>query len=216
MRVGPDAVVLAYDQCAGTTLAQRNPESTDAEIGRVWDAVSRLHGSHVTHRALTADRILFTPGGQVMLLDPGDGDVAASDLQVRLDMAQLIAELALYVGPERSARLAVEKVGGERAGGRAAAAAAGRPRPLHQARAAAPARCPAGPPQGAAGGRPGREAGEVTPVQLERIRPRALVTLVASVAASYLLAGELAQASLGRLLRRRTGDGAWRRWRCRR
>jgi uncharacterized membrane protein YbhN (UPF0104 family) len=41
---------------------------------------------------------------------------------------------------------------------------------------------------------------EVTPVQLERIRPRALVTLVASVAAAYLLAGELAQVSLGRLL----------------
>ncbi len=38
-----------------------------------------------------------------MLLDPGDGDVAASDLQVRLDVAQLLAELALYVGPERSA-----------------------------------------------------------------------------------------------------------------
>ena len=38
--------------------------------------------------------------------------------------------------------------------------------------------------------------GEVTPVQLERIRPRTLVTLVASVAAVYLLAGELAQDSL--------------------
>ncbi len=51
-------------------------------------------------------------------------------------------------------------------------------------------------------------SGEVVPVvQLERIRARTLVTLVASVAAVYLLAGELAQASLGRLLR--TADWRW-------
>ena len=42
---------------------------------------------------------------------------------------------------------------------------------------------------------------EVAPVQLERIRLRTLVTLVASVAAVYLLAGELARASLGDVLR---------------
>jgi hypothetical protein len=36
-----------------------------------------------------------------MLLDPGGGDVAASDLQIRLDVAQLLAELALVAGPDR-------------------------------------------------------------------------------------------------------------------
>jgi uncharacterized membrane protein YbhN (UPF0104 family) len=49
--------------------------------------------------------------------------------------------------------------------------------------------------------------GEVTPVQLERIRPRTLVTLVASVAAIYLLAGELARASPGSVLR--SADWRW-------
>jgi uncharacterized membrane protein YbhN (UPF0104 family) len=48
---------------------------------------------------------------------------------------------------------------------------------------------------------------EVVPVQLERIRPRALVTLVASVVAVYLLAGELAKASLGSALR--AADWRW-------
>jgi uncharacterized membrane protein YbhN (UPF0104 family) len=50
-------------------------------------------------------------------------------------------------------------------------------------------------------------SGEVVPVQLERIRARTLVTLVASVAAVYLLAGELAQASLGRLVE--SADWRW-------
>ena len=49
--------------------------------------------------------------------------------------------------------------------------------------------------------------GEVPPVQLERIRPRTLVTLVASVTAAYLLAGELAGARVGSLLR--TADWRW-------
>ena len=203
-RAGPEAAILAYDHCEGTTLAQRNPGCTDAELGHIWDTVTRLHARHVTHRGLTADRILFTADEQVMLLDPGDGEVAASDLQIRLDLAQLIVELALIVGPEKSAHLAVQKV---RESELVAVL------PLLQPVALA---------------RPTRHAlrrrrdvlptvrkillaavpgGEVTPVQLERIRPRTLVTLVASIAASYLLAGELAQTSLRKLLA--SADWRW-------
>src|SRR5205823_9513658 len=77
---------------------------TDDQLLRVWEAVLRLHGHRVTHRTLTADRILFADDGDVVLLDPGGGDVAASDLQIRLDLTQLLAELALLVGPDRAAR----------------------------------------------------------------------------------------------------------------
>ena len=104
--------MLAFEHGAGSTLAEQAAWATDEELGRVWDMVIRLHEHHVAHRGLTADRILFTPDSRVMLLDPGDGDVAASDLQRRLDLAQLIVELALYVGPEKSVELALDKVGG--------------------------------------------------------------------------------------------------------
>jgi uncharacterized membrane protein YbhN (UPF0104 family) len=199
VRVGPEAAVLAYDHFAGTTLAQRNPGCTDAELGRVWDAVTRLHAHHVAHRGLTADRIVFTRGGRVMLLDPGDGDVAASDLQIRLDLAQLIVELALYVGAEKSAKLAVEKVGGSELVTvlpllQPVALVRSTRHELRRRRDVLPAlrrELLAAVPEG----------DEVTPVQLQRIRPRTLVTLVASVAAVYLLAGELATASLPSLLR---------------
>ncbi len=113
VRVGPEAEVLAFEHHDGTTLAKRNPGCSDAELSQIWDAVDRLHARQVTHRGLTADRILLTDDGGVMLLDPGEGDVAASDLQIRLDVAQLIAELALFVGPDRSASLALEKAGAE-------------------------------------------------------------------------------------------------------
>jgi glycosyltransferase 2 family protein len=204
VRVGPEATVLAHDHHDGTTLAERNPGCTDAELRGIWDAVHVLHAHRVTHRSLTADRILLTGDGGVMLLDPGDGDVAASDLQVRLDLAQLLAELALVVGPERSAGLALEKAGADElvavvpllqrvALARPTRAALRRHRDVlpalrKQLLAAVP-------------------GGEVTPTRLERIRFRSLVTLVATIAAVYLLAGELARASLGTALR--VADWHW-------
>ena len=204
IRVGPEADVLAFEHHDGTTLAKRNPGCSDAELSQIWDAVGKLHARQVTHRALTADRILLTDDGGVMLLDPGEGDVAASDLQIRLDVAQLIAELARYVGPDRAAGLALEKTGAEDlvavvpllqpvALARSTRAALRHRRDIlpalrTQLLAAVP-------------------GAEVAPVQLERIRLRTLVTLVASVAAVYLLAGELARASLGSVLR--SADWRW-------
>jgi glycosyltransferase 2 family protein len=203
VRVGPEATVLAYDHYEGTTLAERNPGCTDAELRNIWDAVHTLHEHRVTHRSLTADRILLTGDDQVMLLDPGDGDVAASDLQVRLDLAQLLAELALYVGPERSADLALEKAGADELVGvvpllqRVALARSTRAE-LRRRRDVLPALR-----QRLLAAVPG---GEVSPVRLERIRFRSLFTLVATVAAAYLLAGELARESLGHVL----GMADWR------
>ncbi len=204
VRVGPDAAVLAYDHFEGATLAQRNSGCTDEELGRVWDAVTRLHAHHVAHRALTADRIVFRSGGRVMLLDPGDGDVAASDLQLSLDLAQLVAELALVVGPEKSAQLAVERVDGNELVAILAllqpvALVRSTRHALRRRRDVLPAVRKvllAAVPDA-----------EVVPVQLERIRPRTLVTLVASVAAVYLLAGELAKASFSSLVR--SADWRW-------
>ncbi len=204
VRVGPEATVLAFDHHYGTTLAERNPGCTDAELRSIWDAVHVLHAHRVTHRSLTADRILLTADGGVMLLNPGDGDVAASDLQVRLDMAQLIAELGLVVGPERAARLALEEAGADElvavvpllqrvALARTTRAALRRRRDVlpalrKQLLAAVP-------------------GGEVPPARLERIGFRTLVTLVATIAAVYLLAGELARASLGHVMR--AADWHW-------
>ncbi len=204
IRVGADAAVLAYEHCDGITLAHTNPGCTDEELGRIWDTVTLLHGNHVTHRALTADRIMFTPDDRVMLLDPGDGDVAASELQVRLDLAQLIVELALYVGPEKSAALAIEKVNAEEL---LTVLPLLQPVVLYRSTRHALRRRRDVLPAVRKTLLQAVPEGEVMPVQLERIRARTLLTLVASVAAVYLLAGELAQASFGHLLR--SADWRW-------
>jgi glycosyltransferase 2 family protein len=219
IRVGPEAAVIACDSHGGTTLAELGEPPTDGQLHRLWATVLRLHRRRVTHRALTADRIVMTDGevpgdgvtqrarravtrartgGGVMLLDPGNGDVAASDLQLRLDLAQLMAELALLVGPERAADSARGKLSDAEL---AAIAPLLQPVALHRSTRAALLRrrdvLPAlrkrllatAPGAGAA------------PVQLERIRVRTIVTLVALVFAAYILAGDLTRTNFADLLR---------------
>jgi glycosyltransferase 2 family protein len=200
IRVGPEAAVLAYEHVDGVTLADQSTEPTNGQLGKVWDAVLRLHSRRVTHRTLTADRILFTPdpAGRVVLLDPGNGDVAATDLQLRLDLSQLLAEFALLVGPDRAASVAQEKVGGAEL---VAVVPLLQPVALHRSTRAALRRRKDVLPalrkllQAAA---PGDEA---APVQLERIRPRTVLTLVAAVVASYILVGQLAKVDVADLIR---------------
>jgi glycosyltransferase 2 family protein len=203
IRVGPEAGVIACDSHSGTPLNGLGQPPTDAQLGRVWDAVLQLHARRVTHRALTAEHIVLVGGagagsGQVMLLDPGNGDVAASDLQLRLDLAQLLAELALLVGPDRTADSGRAKLSSAEL---AAVAPLLQPVALYRSTRAAVHRhrdvLPAlrkrlldtAPDSGA------------VPVQLERFRLRTVVTLVAVAFAAYILAGDLTKTNFADLLR---------------
>jgi glycosyltransferase 2 family protein len=232
-RVGADAFALANEHPLGTTLAElaagpdgsgaddqptndqptddqptddqpTDDQPTDDQLGQVWDAVLRLHAHRVTHRALTKDHIMFAEDGGVVLLAPGTGDVAATDLQLRLDLAQLLAELALMVGPDRTASLAAEKASADEL---AAAAALLQPIALYRSTRMAVRRhkdvLPALRRQLLAA-TPGED---VAPVRLERVRLRTVVTLIAGLAAGYLLLGQLGRVSL--LATLRSADWRW-------
>ncbi len=206
MRVGPEAAVLAIDHHAGKTLAELPAPPSDEQLKLVWDALLQLHKHRVTHRSLTADRIVIGQNGadDVALLEPGDGDVAATDLQLRLDTAQLAATLALLVGADRAAELTVEKVGRAEAISlvpllqpvalyRSTRAA------LRQHKDVLPALRKL-----LAGTAPETE---LPPEQLERFRPRTVVTMVASIIAAYFIIGEFSRHSLGHILHQ--SDWRW-------
>jgi uncharacterized membrane protein YbhN (UPF0104 family) len=197
---GPDVVA------PGPARPRRPADSppTDDQLLRVWEAVLRLHAHRVTHRALTGDRILFADDGSVVLLDPGGGDVAATDLQLRLDLAQLLAELSLLVGPDRTASLAVKAVGADEM---VAVVPLLQPIVLYRSTRAAVRRRKDVLPElrkQILAAAPGEDA---PPVRLERVRPRTVVTLIASLAAAYFLLGELGRVSLLSTLR--SADWRW-------
>ena len=194
IRVGSEAAVLCCERRTGTTLARLSASPTDEQLASVWAAVLRLHEHRVTHRALTADRILLT-GPQctdVVLLDPGNGDVAATELQRRLDLAQLLAELALLVGPDRAVDVAMEQVGPELP----AIVPLLQPVALHRSTRAALRRRKDVLPalrKRLTGGAPD---GEIPQVQLERFRLRTIITLVVGVVAADIVVGQLSKEKL--------------------
>jgi uncharacterized membrane protein YbhN (UPF0104 family) len=197
IRAGPEAFVFAFDHHPGTTLAELRPGPTDAQLALAWDEVLRLHQHRVTHRALTAPQLLLTTDGEIMLLGLGNGDVAASDLQIRLDLAQLIAELALLVGPERSADIALSKV---TAAELSAVVPLLQPVALHRTTRTAVRQHKDVLPAVRRGLLGTSQHDDVAPIHLERMRPRTLITLIAGVAAVYLLAGQLAKVNIATLL----------------
>jgi glycosyltransferase 2 family protein len=206
LRVGPETAAVATRHCTGTTLADLPDPPSDWLLGKVWDAVLQLHRHRVTHRSLTPDHILVTGAGRnstVLLLDPGDGDIAASDLQVRLDLAQLTAAIALLVGPERSASLARQKLGQTVV---TSLVPLLQPVVLHRSTRASLRRHKDVLPalrKGLVGTAP--EPGPEVE-QLERIKPRSVVTLVAVVIAAYLVIGQLGRRNFLPVLR----EADWR------
>ena len=207
LRVGPEAAAVATQHCTGTTLADLPYPPSDELLGRVWDAVRQLHQHRVTHRSLIPDHVLVTgagTNGTVMLLEPGDGDIAASDLQIRLDLAQLTAATALLVGPDRAASVARQKLSQAML---TSLVPLLQPVVLHRSTRASLRRRKDVLPalrRGLIGTAP--EPGPEIE-QLERIKPRSVVTLVAVVIAAYLVIGQLERRNFVPVLRH--SDWRW-------
>ncbi len=107
-----DAALLAYERVEGRTLDNLNPdELTDELLTRIWQVQQQMRQHQVAHRRFALDSLMVDRDGQVWLLDLRNGEIAASELQARLDTAELMATLALRYGPERTVRIGAQVLG---------------------------------------------------------------------------------------------------------
>ncbi|MGX2994678.1 lysylphosphatidylglycerol synthase transmembrane domain-containing protein [Streptomyces sp. JNUCC 64] len=110
--LGPDAVMLVYEHRGGRTLdSLPDGEITDALLHDTWRQVQALQSRRIAHRRLAGDAILVDRSGTVILSDLRGGEIAAGDLVLRMDVAQLLTTLGLRVGAERSVAAAVAVLG---------------------------------------------------------------------------------------------------------
>ncbi|HZF89777.1 lysylphosphatidylglycerol synthase transmembrane domain-containing protein [Streptomyces sp.] len=110
--LGPDAVILVYEHTGGRTLdSLPEEEITDELLRHTWHQVRALQSRRIAHRRLAGDAILVDRSGTVILTDLRGGEIAAGDLLLRMDVAQLMTTLALRVGAERAVASAVEVLG---------------------------------------------------------------------------------------------------------
>ncbi|WP_443743004.1 lysylphosphatidylglycerol synthase domain-containing protein [Streptomyces pinistramenti] len=110
--LGPDAVMLVYEHIGGRGLdSLADEEITDALMHSAWRQVEALQSRRIAHRRLVGDALLVDRSGNVVLTELRGGEIAAGDLVLRMDIAQLLATLGLRVGAERSVAAAVEVLG---------------------------------------------------------------------------------------------------------
>ncbi|MCX5393046.1 lysylphosphatidylglycerol synthase transmembrane domain-containing protein [Streptomyces sp. NBC_00094] len=110
--LGPDAVMLVYEHIGGRSLdSLDDKEITDELVRSAWRQVRALQSRRIAHRRLAGDAILVDRSGRVFLTDLRGGEIAAGDLVLRMDIAQLLTTLGLRVGAERAVAAAVEVLG---------------------------------------------------------------------------------------------------------
>ncbi|MEW5535073.1 lysylphosphatidylglycerol synthase transmembrane domain-containing protein [Streptomyces virginiae] len=110
--LGPDAVMLVYEHLGGRTLDSLPDEEITDELSRnTWEQVRALQSRRIAHRRLTGDALVVDRSGNVILTDLRGGEIAAGDLVLRMDVAQLLATLGLRVGAERAVASAVSVLG---------------------------------------------------------------------------------------------------------
>ncbi|MFR9674296.1 flippase-like domain-containing protein [Streptomyces sp. TR06-5] len=110
--LGPDAVMLVYEHVEGRRLAAlADEEITDGLVRAAWEQVRALQSRRIAHRRLVGDALLVDDSGAVYVTDMRGGEIAAGDLVLRMDVAQLLTTFGLRVGAERSVAAAVEVLG---------------------------------------------------------------------------------------------------------
>ncbi|WP_406158598.1 flippase-like domain-containing protein [Streptomyces sp. NBC_01005] len=110
--LGPDAVMLVYEHIGGRSLdALEDAEITDDLLHGAWHQVKALQSRRIAHRRLTGDAILVDRSGKVFVTDLRGGEIAAGDLVLRMDVAQLLTTTGLRVGAERAVAGALAVLG---------------------------------------------------------------------------------------------------------
>ncbi len=99
----PNGYVLAYDAIEGRSLDRLDPADVDdGVLDAIWWLVMQLQSHRIAHRDLRLANIFRDDDGRVWLIDFGFSEMAASDLLLAADVAELVASSSLYVGPERA------------------------------------------------------------------------------------------------------------------
>ncbi|GAA2997357.1 lysylphosphatidylglycerol synthase transmembrane domain-containing protein [Streptomyces fulvorobeus] len=110
--LGPDAVMLVYEHIGGRSLdAMADEEITDDLVRGAWRQVKSLQSRRIAHRRLTGDAILVDRSGTVFVTDLRGGEIAAGDLVLRMDVAQLLTTTGLRMGAERAVAGALAVLG---------------------------------------------------------------------------------------------------------
>lgn len=172
-------------------LALSTDELSDAVLSDLWTQVAALQDRRIAHRWLNVANVMVDVDGATWLTGFTFADQSGSDEALATDVAELLASLALLVGPERAVAPAVAALGPDRVSAALqllqplALTSATRAR-VHKDKELLPAL------RDEVVRVTGAEAVEL--VKLERIGMRSVLMLVATVAVVYIMLVQFSKA----------------------
>ncbi len=205
--VNADSALLAYESRDGRAVipgsGMQSDRPTDEELDIAWRAVAAMQARFLAHQNLHAENVLYAGAG-TYLTGLESGTVAAGDVVLRLDIAELLVTQALQTDVP-TAVAAARRVIGDEAVLRALpvlqrvalssptrAALRGSKDLLNELRAALLTINP---------------TVEIEPIDLERLKPRTVFTLILGTVALYLLLSQLAQVNIAEVVA--SADWRW-------
>lgn len=108
----PNGYVLIYEAIAGRSLDQlATDEMTDDVLTQAWQQLAELRRHRIAHRDLRLANVFLDSEGSLFVIDFGFSELAADDLLLQTDVAELLASSASVVGVDRAVAAARAAVG---------------------------------------------------------------------------------------------------------
>ena len=109
-----DSIIMVMSALPPTTpLTELGENASDEILDRAWEQLHFAHSRSISHRALTPEAVVVDESSDVWLLDWDAGEVATTELNQSIDIAQMLVLTALTVGPERALEAGRRCVGEE-------------------------------------------------------------------------------------------------------
>jgi uncharacterized protein (TIRG00374 family) len=193
IKAGGGTALLVMDRVDGSSLGHLPAQQiSDDLLRRLWAEVDRLHRAGIAHRSLRAANVMVDDDMMPWLTDFSFSELAATQRQKDLDLAELLASLAILAGPDRAVSSAAAVIGAQALAAAvpllqplALSAATRRAIARHDGLLAATRSAAA-----AASGLSGQPL-----ARLQRVRPRTLLAIAAAAGAFYFILPQLAQVS---------------------
>jgi undecaprenyl-diphosphatase len=108
----PNGFVLVYEAIRGRSLDElETAEMTDHVLDQAWAQLAELRRHRIAHRDLRLANVFLGDDDELFLIDFGFSELAAEDLLLQTDIAELLASSTAVVGVERAVAAAVRGVG---------------------------------------------------------------------------------------------------------
>ena len=193
INAGGGTALLVTERVDGSPLGQLPAQQiSDDLLHQVWAEVDRLHRAGIAHRSLRAANVMVDRDMLPWLTDFSFSELTATQRQQDIDLAELLASLAISAGADKAVSSAAAVTGAQRL---AAAVPLLQPLALSAATRHAIARHDGLLKQTRTAAAAASGLTSQPLARLQRVRPRTLLAITAAAGAFYLILPQLAQVS---------------------